>query len=111
MSSTLIAIGLGLAGSAYAARALIKSAGPLGKHFEQTLKQLSSLDYKYYRGGFEQNMSKREASLILGVPQSADKKRVQAAHRKIMFLNHPDKGGSPFLATKIAQAKELMDKK
>ncbi|OWK00605.1 DNAJC15, partial [Cervus elaphus hippelaphus] len=48
----------------------------------------------YYRGGFEQKMSRREASLILGVSPSASKAKIRAAHRRIMILNHPDKGGT-----------------
>lgn len=64
---------------------------------------------KYYRGGFEPKMSKREASLILGVSPSASKLKVKDAHKKIMLLNHPDRGGSPYLAAKINEAKDLMD--
>ena len=64
---------------------------------------------KYYRGGFEPKMSKREASLILGVSPTASKIKVKDAHKKIMLLNHPDRGGSPYLAAKINEAKDLMD--
>lgn len=55
-------------------------------------------------------MNVREASLILGVREAANKDKVMAAHRKMMFLNHPDNGGSTFLATKINEAKEVLVK-
>lgn len=64
---------------------------------------------KYYRGGFEPKMSKREASLILGISPTASKTKVKDAHKRIMLLNHPDKGGSPYLAAKINEAKDLID--
>jgi DnaJ homolog subfamily C member 19 len=64
---------------------------------------------KYYRGGFEPKMSKREASLILGVSPTASKLKVKDAHKRVMVLNHPDRGGSPYLAAKINEAKDLMD--
>jgi DnaJ family protein C protein 19 len=64
---------------------------------------------KFYRGGFEPKMSKREAALILGVSPSASKTKIKDAHKKIMLLNHPDRGGSPYVAAKINEAKDLMD--
>jgi DnaJ family protein C protein 19 len=66
----------------------------------------------YYRGGFESKMSRREASLILGLRESkaSDGEAIREAHRRVMIANHPDKGGSPYLATKINEAKELLMK-
>jgi DnaJ family protein C protein 19 len=47
---------------------------------------------KYYKGGFDHNMSRREAALILAVKESSTKKELREAHRRLMMLNHPDSG-------------------
>ena len=63
---------------------------------------------KYHHGGFEDKMTRREAALILGVRETAEEKKVLDAHKKLMILNHPDAGGSTFVATKVNEAKELL---
>ena len=63
---------------------------------------------KYYDGGFEDTMTRREAALILGVRESSSPARVKDAHRNLLILNHPDTGGSTFLAGKLNEAKELL---
>lgn len=62
----------------------------------------------FYDGGFEEKMSKREAALILGVRESASPERIKEAHRRILLLNHPDRGGSAFISAKVNEAKDLL---
>jgi hypothetical protein len=72
--------------------------------------------------GFESPMSASEAIKILGVQSKSDKAAILAAHRSLMrssppaFVaashpadaqsrqNHPDLGGSPYLASKVRVA-------
>ena len=64
----------------------------------------------YYKGGFRQPMTTVEASLILGLNATRDQERINKRHRKLMFLNHPDNGGSTYLASKINEAKEVLSR-
>ena len=62
----------------------------------------------FYDGGFDDKMTRREAALILGIRESAAADRVKEAHRRILLLNHPDRGGSDYLASKVNEAKDLL---
>ena len=53
-------------------------------------------------------MNRKEASLILGIREGAKKDKIMDKHRRMMFLNHPDNGGSTYTAMKINEAKEIM---
>ncbi|CAH8431410.1 unnamed protein product [Schistosoma mattheei] len=58
----------------------------------QKLFSISGLNgSKYYRGGFEQNMSRREAALILGVSQQSSRNKIRDAHKRSCFLTIPIK--------------------
>ncbi len=68
-----------------------------------------NMNYRnFYDGPFEDQMTRREAALILGVRESASPDRIRNAHRKLLIANHPDTGGSTFISTKINEAKELL---
>jgi DnaJ homolog subfamily C member 19 len=103
--ATAIAIGAGVTIAALAGRAAIKAIKQSGLG----VGQLSSS--KYLRGGFEQQMSTREAFQILSLKESSSTKEIKKAHRNMMLQNHPDRGGSPYLASKINEAKEILEKR
>ncbi|KAF5453463.1 mitochondrial import inner membrane translocase subunit TIM14-1 [Juglans microcarpa x Juglans regia] len=63
---------------------------------------------KFYEGGFQPTMTKREAALILDIRENATPDKVKEAHRRVMVANHPDAGGSHYLASKINEAKDMM---
>ncbi|EPS62546.1 hypothetical protein M569_12244, partial [Genlisea aurea] len=66
---------------------------------------------RFYPGGFEPAMTRREAALILGVRDQAVVEKIREAHRRVMVANHPDAGGSHYLASKINEAKDVLLKK
>ncbi|KAL1848480.1 mitochondrial import inner membrane translocase subunit TIM14 [Paecilomyces lecythidis] len=103
MASTL-AVGLGVATAAFLGRAGLVA-------FRRYRGGVNAAGKAFYKGGFEPKMTRREASLILSLSErTLTKDKVRKNHRQLMLLNHPDRGGSPYLATKINEAKELLDK-
>ncbi|KAG6617323.1 Mitochondrial import inner membrane translocase subunit TIM14 [Phytophthora cinnamomi] len=106
--NTVLVAGLGVAGAALGAKYALQ-VWEAYKSRPKSEKAASSWKYRnFYDGPFEEKMTRREAALILGVRESASEERVRNAHRKLLILNHPDTGGSTFLATKINQAKEML---
>lgn len=56
-------------------------------------------------------MTREEAALILGIPVQSEQSEVRDAHRRLIQKNHPDQGGSDYLAAKINQARDVLLKK
>jgi DnaJ homolog subfamily C member 19 len=103
--ATPIIAGMAVAGAAYATRAamlawrgvMARGGGAAAARFPRA-----------FAGGFESEMTRREALLILGLRDTASKDAIRDAHRRLMRLNHPDNGGSTFVATKVNEAKDIL---
>ncbi|XP_060522479.1 mitochondrial import inner membrane translocase subunit TIM14 [Cylas formicarius] len=110
----VILTGLGLAAVGFGARYVLRQMPQAAKTFSEAMKNLPNFEQaahsKYYKGGFDQKMNRREASLILGISPSANKAKVKEAFKRVMAVNHPDRGGSPYLASKINEAKDYLEK-
>lgn len=67
----------------FAGRYILKAAPVATARFNEALKALPKAESfatsKYYKGGFESKMTKREATLILGVSQSASRGKVKVS--------------------------------
>lgn len=53
-------------------------------------------------------MSRSEALKVLGLQEGANDDDIRAAHRRLMLQNHPDKGGTDYIAAKINEAKDVL---
>ncbi|KAF2207961.1 hypothetical protein CERZMDRAFT_71236 [Cercospora zeae-maydis SCOH1-5] len=102
--ATVFAVGVGVAAAAFFGRAGLVA-------LRRARGGSSALGKAFYKGGFEKQMNRREAALILGTSERGlNKDLIRRRHRALMLLNHPDRGGSPYLATKVNEAKEFLEK-
>ena len=53
-------------------------------------------------------MDKPQARQILEVGDNASHEEILSAHKRLMAKNHPDKGGSTYIASQINQAKDIL---
>lgn len=76
----MILAGLGLAAIGFTGRYFMRRAPQMSQKISEAMQAFptaeSLVTSKYYRGGFDGKMSKREAALILGVSPTAPKPKV-----------------------------------
>lgn len=53
-------------------------------------------------------MTRAEALAVLGLEEGASADDVRAAHRRLIVLVHPDRGGTPYLAARLNQARDVL---
>lgn len=63
-----------------------------------------------YSGNFKEPMDISEAAFILGCRETSSSAKINKRFRALMILNHPDTGGSPYIAGKINEAKQILSK-
>jgi len=99
--ATPVILGVGAIAAAIAGRNLMRRGLIGGKGAAE----------QWVKGGFKSKMDRKEAIAILGLKDNPTLRlRLKDAHRQIMIANHPDRGGSPYLASKINEAKDLLEK-
>ena len=59
-------------------------------------------------GGENGGMSMKEAFEVLGLAEGADLASIHTAHRRLMRGADPDTGGSPYLAARIDEARDVL---
>lgn len=94
IQSSLVMAGLGLAAVGFAGRYAVRQLPNVTKTVSEAFNALPKFDAeslatsKYYKGGFDAKMNKREASLILGVSPSASKTKVLLLHIVRISFEH-----------------------
>ncbi len=53
-------------------------------------------------------MDRDEALAILGLDGTPSREAIVQAHRRLMQRNHPDRGGSDYLASRINEARDVL---
>jgi DnaJ-domain-containing protein 1 len=55
-----------------------------------------------------ERMSRGEALEVLGLEPGADEDEIRAAHKRLLRLVHPDRGGSAYLTRRVYEARDAL---
>jgi hypothetical protein len=69
---------------------------------------ISKVNKKKVKSYIKGKMTIEEAEDILGLKPGYTQEDVKSAYQKMMLKNHPDHGGSDYLASKINEAKDVL---
>ena len=106
--SPLVA-GIGLVSLLYAGRIGLRIAqrmgsGTVGAGYAKG----AAGEFMNHLGPFDEAVSVHEARLILGLEVGASKEEIKRTHRALIIRNHADKGGSPYIARKINESRDIL---
>ncbi len=79
-------------------------------YLQDVFDKIDGKKAKRHRSKYEGShiMSVEEARQILGLKHGASKDEILGIFKKLMLINHPDKGGTEYIAAKIIQAKQTL---
>lgn len=58
--------------------------------------------------GFSPSMTRKEAEAIMMLSSDYKINELKKRHHELMIRHHPDKGGSSYIATKINEARDIL---
>eukprot|EP01059_Diplonema_ambulator_P021356 TRINITY_DN35493_c0_g1_i1.p1 TRINITY_DN35493_c0_g1~~TRINITY_DN35493_c0_g1_i1.p1 ORF type:complete len:124 (+),score=22.45 TRINITY_DN35493_c0_g1_i1:39-374(+) len=106
--SHLLAIGVATVSGLYAARVGLRVFQRMNTSGAHNFAKGDPKEFMNHLGSFDERMTVEEARLILGLEPGATKDDIKKTHRALMMRNHADQGGSPYLSSKINEAKEIL---
>ena len=80
----------------------------LGRLFSAFRQRRGTAGDGAFSGARRGAMSRDEALKVLGLGANASREEIIDAHRRLMAKNHPDKGGSTYIAQQLNEAKRTL---